>query len=57
MNSNSEIIYHGSHMKIEFPSICKCKYPKDFSLGFYCTFIKKEVEILAMKFNTPVVNI
>lgn len=57
MNNNSEIIYHGSYMKIEFPSICKCKYPKDFSLGFYCTLIKKEAENLAMKFNTPVVNI
>ena len=57
MNNNSEIIYHGSYMKIELPSICKFKYPKDFSLGFYCTLIKKEAENLAMKFNTSAVNI
>lgn len=48
-------IHHGSYIKIEFPSICK--YPKDFSLGFCCTLIKKEAENSAMKFNTPIVNI
>ncbi|MBB6698236.1 DUF3990 domain-containing protein [Clostridium algidicarnis] len=57
MNKNSEIIYHGSYIKIEFPTIRKCIYPKDFSFGFYCKLIKKEAENLAIKFNTSIVNI
>lgn len=57
MDNNSEIIYHGSYIKIEFPTIHQSKYPKDFSFGFYCTLIKEEAENLAINFNTPVVNI
>ena len=29
--NNSEIIYHGSYMNIEFPKICKHRFTKDFS--------------------------
>lgn len=57
MDNNSQIIYHGSYIKTEFPIIYKTKYPKDFSFGFYCTLIKEEAENLAINFNTPVVNI
>lgn len=57
MNKNSEIIYHGNYMKIEFPAIGKCKYPKDFSFGFYCTLTKDAAEDLALRFTTPTVNI
>ena len=31
------IIYHASKEIVEFPEICKTKFAKDFSWGFYCT--------------------
>lgn len=57
MNNNSEIIYHASYTKIEFPTIGKSTYPKDFSFGFYCTLSKKEAECIALKYTTPTVNV
>lgn len=57
MAKNSELIYHGSYMKIEFPEIRKHRFTKDFSWGFYCTKIKEQAERWAEKFNTKVVNI
>lgn len=53
----SEIVYHGSYMKIEFPEIRKHRFTKDFSWGFYCTKIQKQAEKWAKKFNTSIVNI
>lgn len=55
--NKSEIIYHGSYMKIEFPEIRKHRFTKDFSWGFYCTKIQEQAEKWAGKFNTPIVNI
>ena len=52
-----EIVYHGSYMEIEFPEIRKHRFTKDFSWGFYCTKIQEQAEKLAIKFNTPIVNI
>lgn len=57
MAKNSELIYHGSYMKIEFPEIRKYRFTKDFSWGFYCTKIKEQAERWAEKFNTKVVNV
>lgn len=31
------ILYHASKEIVEFPEICKTRYTKDFSWGFYCT--------------------
>ena len=31
MINNSELIYHGSYMEIEFPEIRKHRFTKDFS--------------------------
>lgn len=55
--NNSEIIYYGSYMNIEFPEICKYRFTKDFSWGFYCTNIREQAEKWASKFNTPIVNV
>lgn len=55
--NNSEIIYHGSYMNIEFPEICKHRFTKDFSWGFYCSNIREQAEKWASKFNTPIVNV
>ena len=55
--NNSEIIYHGSYMNIEFPEIRKHRFTKDFSWGFYCTNIREQAEKWASKFNTPIVNV
>ena len=44
-------------MKIEYPEIRKHKFTKDFSWGFYCTDIKEQAEVKALKFNTPMINI
>ncbi|WP_294360914.1 DUF3990 domain-containing protein [uncultured Clostridium sp.] len=52
-----EIVYHSSYMEIEFPEIRKHRFTKDFSWGFYCTKIQEQAEKLAIKFNTPIVNI
>ena len=57
MNKYSEIVYHSSYMKIEFPEIRKHRFTKDFSWGFYCTRIKEQAEKWASKFNTPIVNV
>ena len=55
--NKSEIIYHGSSMQIEFPPISKCKYPKDFSFGFYCTNVQEQAEKCSRKYNASIVNI
>ncbi|ETI98423.1 MAG: hypothetical protein Q611_LSC00357G0002 [Leuconostoc sp. DORA_2] len=57
MVKNSEMIYHGSYMEIEFPEIRKHRFTKDFSWGFYCTKIKEQAERWAEKFNTSIVSI
>lgn len=57
MGYNSELIYHGSYMQIEFPEIRKHRFTKDFSWGFYCTKIKEQAEKWAEKFNTSIVNV
>lgn len=57
MERNSELIYHGSYLEIEFPDIRKHRYTKDFSWGFYCTKIKEQAEKWADKFNTSIVNV
>lgn len=55
--NKSDLIYHGSYMKIEFPEIRKHRFTKDFSWGFYCTTIQKQAEKWASKFNTSIVNV
>ena len=57
MNSCSEIVYHASYMKIEFPQIRKYRFTKDFSWGFYFVTMKEQAEKYASIFNTPVVNV
>lgn len=57
MDTKNMMIYHGNYMTIEFPVICKRKFTKDFSWGFYCTEIKEQAENLASKFITSVVNV
>lgn len=53
----SEMIYHGSYMKTEFPAIRKHRFTKDFSWGFYCTKNQKQAEKWSEKFNTPLINV
>lgn len=55
--NNTELIYHDSYMKIEYPEIRKHRFTKDFSWGFYCTKIKAQAEKWASKFNTSIVNV
>ncbi|MEG0352455.1 MAG: DUF3990 domain-containing protein [Cellulosilyticaceae bacterium] len=57
MNTNDKMIYHGSYMEIEFPEICKHRFTKDFSWGFYCTEIQEQAERWADKFNTSIVSV
>lgn len=57
MNKNSEIIYHGSYMKIEYPEIRKHRFTKDFSWGFYCTKIQEQAEKWAVRLNTSIINV
>ncbi|SFU89041.1 Protein of unknown function [Clostridium sp. DSM 8431] len=57
MNKDSELIYHGSYMEIEFPVIRKHKFTKDFSWGFYCTKFQEQAEDSASRFNTSIVNV
>lgn len=57
MNSKYITIYHGSYMKMEFLEICKHRFTKDFSWGFYCTEIKEQAEKWSSKFNTSIVNV
>lgn len=54
---NKLILYHWNYSTIEFPAICKSKFTKDFSYGFYCTTDQQQAEIFASKFITPVVNV
>lgn len=49
--NNSEIIYHGNYMNIEFPEIRKHRFTKDFSWGFYCTNIREQAEKWASKLH------
>lgn len=51
------LLYNWNYSKIEFPLICKSKFTKDFSYGFYCTYNQKQAEIFASKFITPIVNV
>ena len=55
--NNTELIYHHSYMKIEYPEIRKHRFTKDFSWGFYCTKIKEKKKKWASKFNTSIVNV
>ena len=55
--NKTEVIYHGSYMKVEFPEIRKHRFTKDFSWGFYCTRIKTQAEKWANKFNTSIINV
>lgn len=55
--NNMDIIYHGSYMTVDEPSIIKGNHPKDFGYGFYCTRDKKQAEKLANIYTTPVVNV
>ncbi|MEG0502970.1 MAG: DUF3990 domain-containing protein [Cellulosilyticaceae bacterium] len=57
MNTNDKMIYHGSYMEIEFPEICKHRFTKDFSWGFYCTEIQEQAERWSDKFNTSIVSV
>lgn len=50
------IIYNGSYMVIEEPSITKGKYIKDFGYGFYCTRNKEQAEKWIRKYKTPTIN-
>lgn len=54
---NQLLIYHSNYSTIEFPSICKSNFTKDFSYGFYCTTDKNQAEISANSFNSSIVNI
>ncbi|PHV69590.1 hypothetical protein CS063_14870 [Sporanaerobium hydrogeniformans] len=57
MDSQEKVIYHGHHMRIEYPEIRKHRFTKDFSWGFYCTEIQKQAEKWASKFNTSIINV
>lgn len=54
--NDMNIIYHGSYVIIDEPSIIKGKYTKDFGYGFYCTRNKEQAEKWTKKYKTPVVN-
>ncbi|WP_346889192.1 DUF3990 domain-containing protein [Clostridium sp. UBA1056] len=55
--NNMNVIYHGSHIVNEKPSIIKDRYTKDFGYGFYCTRNKDEAIAESKIYKTPVVNV
>lgn len=46
------IIYHGSQVIVDEPSIIKTKYTKDFSWGFYCTTLENQANKWATRHRT-----
>lgn len=45
------LIYHGSKEKVTEPEIKKTKFTKDFSWGFYCTFMNEQAIIWATRID------
>ena len=50
------ILYHGGSEEVKYPEVRISKYTKDFSWGFYCTFLAGQAERWARRNLTPVVN-
>ena len=51
MSDQSDILYHGSRVKVESPEIRITRFHKDFYYGFYCTRIHEQAKRWATRFD------